>query len=37
MANDCTITFGFESGESDLQISIEKETGFAQIVGQDAS
>jgi prepilin-type N-terminal cleavage/methylation domain-containing protein len=37
MASDCTITFGFESGESDLQISIEKETGFAQIVGQDAS
>jgi len=37
LASDCTITFGFEGSESDLVISIARETGFAQIVGQDGS
>jgi len=37
MASDCTITFGFESGDANLVITIARETGFAQIVGQSGS
>ena len=35
--NDCTITFGFKDGSSNLQITIARETGFAQIVDQNGS
>jgi len=37
MASDCTITFGFEDGASNLMITIAKETGYTQIVGQNGS
>ena len=37
MDDDCTITFGFEDGSSDLKITIARETGFAQIVDQNGS
>ncbi len=37
MTSDCTLTFGFENGENDLSITIARETGFAQIVGQNGS
>ncbi len=37
MASDCTITFGFIDGSDDLNITILKETGYAQIVGQEDS
>lgn len=37
MRNDCTITFGFEDGSAPLRITIARETGFAQIVGQNGS
>ncbi len=37
MAADCTITFGFEDGSSDLKITIARETGYAQIVDQNGS
>jgi len=38
MTAECTWTFGFEdSGTTDLVITIQPETGYAQIVGQNAS
>ena len=38
MRADCTLTFGFEdSSADDLHIRISKETGYAQIVDQNAS
>ena len=36
VTSQCIFTFSLETGES-FQISIEPETGFAQIVGQNAS
>jgi len=37
IANDCTMTFTFKDGSSPLTITVQKETGFAQIVGQTGS
>ena len=37
MTADCTITFGFEDGSAPLVITVARETGFAQIVGQNGS
>ena len=34
---DCVLTFSFESGEDNLIIRIARETGYAQIVDQNAS
>ncbi len=35
MSSDCTITFGFsDSSTNDIAIRVEKETGYASIVGQ---
>jgi len=37
MHADCTITFTFEDGSQDLKILIRKDTGYANIVDQNAS
>ncbi len=38
MQEDCTLTFGFqESGIADLSILIHRDTGYAEIVGQNDS
>jgi len=37
MSADCNLTFQFIDGSADLVIKIEKETGYASIVGQTAS
>lgn len=37
MHEDCTITFKFEDGSDDLNITILKDTGYAYIVGENAS
>ena len=37
MANDCTITFTFKDGSDDLILTVQKETGFVQVVDQNGS
>ena len=37
MHADCTIKFEFDDGSADLNILIRKDTGYANIVGQNAS
>lgn len=37
MSDNCTITFSFEGSSEDLSIHIEKETGYAFIIGQEDS
>jgi hypothetical protein len=37
MVNDCSMTFGFEGGETPLVITVARETGFAQIMDQNGS
>lgn len=37
IANDCTLTFTFKDGSDPLIITVQKETGFAQVVDQNGS
>lgn len=37
LTSDCNLTFQFDDGSADLIINIQKETGYASIVGQNAS
>jgi prepilin-type N-terminal cleavage/methylation domain-containing protein len=37
MSSDCNLTFTFQGGQEDLVITVKKETGYAQIVGQEDS